>query len=134
MATRLVALPPSDDDLYPQAELQFVSGDSVYFSVLVQDPDPDSPDPDDPVMIPRILTGWSGRAQIRQNAKKDATLYSTFVVTGFGTDGMVYCELTPTESAKARKSGGWDLELVDPSGKVDTILGGPFTPTEDYTQ
>lgn len=134
MATELIPLPAVDGDVYPRVQLSFVSGDTVYFSVLVEDPDPDSVDPENPDMIPRILTGWSGRAQIRKSSKKNADLFSTFLVTGFGTDGVVNCKLTPTESDKARKPGGWDLELTDPSGDVETILGGPFVPQEDYTQ
>lgn len=136
MATRLTALPSEVGDTYPKARLEFTSGDSVDFDILIQDPDPDSPDPENPVMIPRNLTGWSGRGEIRKSAKKDAELWSTFMVTVVepASSGLLHVSLTPEESSKARKAGGWDIELTSPSGHVETIMGGPVDPEEDYTQ
>lgn len=131
----------AEDDLYPEYPLEFVCGDDVQFEVLVEDPDPDwvDPDPDadppnTPDMLPRNLTGWTARAQVRSSSRKDAELQGTFTLTGFGTDGMIYVLLPHAESMNCRRPGGWDLELSDPTGFVTTILGGPTEPTGDYTQ
>jgi hypothetical protein len=89
---------------------------------------------ENPVLIARDLTGWTGRAQIRKSTKKNATLITTITLTGFGSDGKIHMYLPPVESKKVLKSAGWDLELTDPSGDVETILGGPVEPEGDYTQ
>jgi hypothetical protein len=123
-----------EDELYPTYTLEFVTGDTVRRRIQMVDPDPDSPDPDNPVLIPRNLTGWSGRAQIRKSTKKDAPLITTFTLTGFGSDGYMYMYLPPSESKKVTRSCGWDLELTDPSGDVETVLGGPVEPKGEYTQ
>lgn len=119
---------------YPIYPLKFVSGDAYELPVQVVDPDPDSPDPDDPVLIPRNLTGWSVIAQIRRTARLDAPLVATFAVSGLGTDGMINLYLSPTESRKVDRECGWDLQLTDPSGKPQTILGGPVIPQGDYSR
>jgi len=123
----------SDDPLYPTYPLRFVTGDTVRKSVTVEDPDPDSPDPLNPVMIPRVLTGYTGRAHVRAKAK-DVEPIAVFVVSGFGTDGVINLLLTPEESAKVTRNAHWDLEIREPDGDVYTILGGPVTPQEDYTK
>lgn len=121
-------------ELYPEYSLEFVIGDTVRRTIQIVDPDPDSPDPQNPVLIPRNLMGWSGRAQIRKSRKKDAALITTLTLTGFGSDGFIYLYLSPTESKKVLRTCGWDLELTDPSGDVETILGGPVVPEGEYTQ
>lgn len=121
------------DELYPQYPLRFVTGDTVKKFLTIEDPDPNSPDPDNPVMIPRDLTGYSGRAHIRTKAK-DIEPIAVFLVTGFGTDGQINLHLTPEESAKVLRPAHWDLELTEPNGDVDTVLGGPVAPQEDYTK
>jgi hypothetical protein len=124
----------ADLELYPEYSLEFVIGDTVRRTIKIVDPDPDSPDPQNPVLIPRNLMGWSGRAQIRKSRKKDAALITTLTLTGFGSDGFIYLYLPPTESKKVLRTCGWDLELTDPSGDVETILGGPVVPEGEYTQ
>lgn len=125
---------PEQEDMYPIYPLVFVSGDAVRFELQIKDPDPDSPDPQDPVMIPRVLTGWTGRAQIRKNNRKDSDLFATIECTGFDTDGWIFFYLSPEESESVRRTCGWDFEITNPDGDPETILGGPVNPFGDYTQ
>jgi len=127
-----------EESLYPIYALRFVTGDAFPASgtldVQVVDPDPDSPDPDNPVMIPRNLTGWTGKAQIRQTTKKDAPLIATITLTGFGSDGKIHMYIPSSETNKVTRPCGWDLEITDPSGRPETILGGPVEPQGDYSR
>lgn len=124
------------EDYYPEYDLKFITGDYVRRRMYVEDPDPTSPDPTNPTFIPRDWTGWTGRAQIRANTKRDTVVMANLVVT-LGevdpTDGYVILELMEEESIKCVAKGGWDLEVTDPSGKPDTILGGKSLPRLDYT-
>lgn len=125
-----------EDDYYPTYDLKFVTGDYYRRQILTEDPDPDSPDPSNPVMIPRNFTGWSARAQIRKNTKRDTPITAVIQVS-LGlvdpTDGYIVIELLEEESIKCVERGGWDLELIDPSGKPDTVMGGKSLPKLDYT-
>lgn len=127
----------SSTSLYPQYTLAFVTGDTVRRRLQIRDPDPASPDPENPVMIPRDLTGYSARAHVRVSPSDPAPV-ATIECSGFGTDGYIYLLITPTESAKCaplpKGSYNWDLELTEPSGDVDTVLGGPVKPKGDYTK
>lgn len=122
------------DEMYPIYPLKFVSGDTVRRTVQVVDPDPASLDPDNPTMIPRNLAGWTAKAQIRKTTKKDAPLIATIELSGFGADGKIEMYLAPSESNKIVRECGWDFELTDPSGDVNTILGGPVIPEGDYSR
>lgn len=123
-------------DYYDVYDLKFVTGDYFMRRILFEDPDPASPDPDNPVMIPRDWTGWTARAQIRANTKRDAVIVATLTATmgdADPTDGFIVIELTEEESAKCIKSGGWDLEITNPAGQPETVLGGKALPFLDYT-
>lgn len=143
--------PASQEDYYPIYPVKFVAGDTVRFRIQITDPDPDwvDPDPDadppnTPDMIPRDLTGYSARAQVRKNYKKISPLIATYEISGTDTregpvtdlddSGYIYIHLPPIESAKVEKISAWDLELTDPDGDVDTILGGPVDPFRDTTR
>jgi hypothetical protein len=130
-------LATSSTSYYPTYTLAFVTGDTVKRRILIQDPDPSSPDPENPVMIPRDLTGYSARAQVRVSPSDPAPV-ATLDCSGLGVDGYIYLELTPAESAKCvvlpKGSYNWDLELTDPDGNVETVLGGPVKPKGDYTK
>lgn len=124
-------------EYYSVYDLKFVTGDYKKWRIFTQDPDPNSPDPQNPVMIPRNFTGWSGRAQIRINTKRESPIEASLVVT-LGevdpTDGWIIIEIMDLESAKCIKPGGWDLELTDPSGHPETVMGGKALPMLDYTR
>jgi len=122
--------------LPPQYPLEFVVGDTHRLQIRVDDPDPDSPDPENPIMVPRPLTGWSAAAQIRK-AKSDTAVLATFEIENeLGVDGFIYLYLTPAESRKTgvTTKAFWDLELTDPNGDVETILAGPVKPVPDVTR
>lgn len=147
MAFEIIALPPEEDDVFPKAEMRFVSGDDGRFTIYLEDPDPDwvDPDPDadppnEPDMVPRDLTGWSAQGQIRKSNKltdRDGVsvpVLAELDFSGFGTDGFIQAHLSHTESAKVRIAAMWDVQLIDPSGNVDTITGGPANPFGDVTR
>src|ERR1700752_1751648 len=147
MAFEIIALPPEEGDVFPKAEMRFVSGDDGRFSVYLEDPDPDWVDPDPeadppnvPDMIPRVLTGWTAQCQIRKSNKLvdaegvDVPILATLDCTGFGTDGFIHVHLPHAESANVRIRGMWDLQLIDPAGNIDTITGGPANPFGDVTR
>jgi hypothetical protein len=127
----------ADSDYYELYDFLFVTGDYVRRSVLFEDPDPGSPDPENPVMIPRDFTGWTARAQVRANTKRETEILATFTVTvGFvdPTDGYIILELPELESEKCIKKCGWDLELTNPAGEAETVLGGFVISKLDYTR
>lgn len=140
MAFEIIALTPEEDDVFPKAEMRFVSGDDGRFSIYLEDPDPDSTDPTDPDMIPRNLTGWSAQGQIRKTNKLTDSngvtvpVLATLDFSGFGTDGYIHVHLPHTESAKVRVASVWDIQTIDPDGNVDTITGGPANPFGDVTR
>jgi hypothetical protein len=123
------------DALYPPYTLEFVAGDTVRLKVVVEDPDPDSPDPLNPIMIPRDLTGYTAHSQIRKSYK-DSLVLASFEVSGLGVDGVINLRLPPAESQLLYlvTKAAWDLQLTDPYGDVDTILGGPVKPKGDVTR
>jgi hypothetical protein len=123
-------------DYYEVYDLEFVTGDYYYRRILFEDPDPDSPDPENPVMVPRDWTGWTARAQIRANTKRETEITAVIDITlgeDSPQDGFVILELQEEESAKCLKAGGWDLEITNPSGKPETVMGGKVLPFGDYT-
>lgn len=122
--------------LYPEYAMRFVCGDTWRRRVQVTDPDPDSPDPENPIMIGRNLDGYSYRAQVRANTKVTTSITATLEVTVDQSEenGWIILHLPPDESQKVTRRSGWDLEQTDPNGDVETILGGPSDPTGDYTR
>lgn len=116
--------------------LIWVAGDALRFRLRIVDPDPDSPDPENPVMIPRNLTGWTVAAQIRKDVKKATPLLAEFAFNTLDSTGVIEAYLSPTESQKLRDilSARWDFQLTDPSADPLTIMAGPAKPAGDVTR
>ena len=116
--------------------LVFVAGDALRFRLRIVDPDPNSPDLENPVMIPRDLTGWSVAAQIRKDTKKATPLLAEFVFNDLDDTGVIEPYLTHEESEKLRDipAAKWDFQLTDPVGDPVTIMAGPAKPAGDVTR
>jgi hypothetical protein len=145
MAFEMVALPVEADDVFPKAEMRFASGDDCRFSIYLEDPNPAydedlPPGPSNLEFIPRDLTGWSAKGQIRKSNKlvddKGVAIpvLATMTFSGFGTDGYIQVHLPHAESAKVRIRSMWDIQTIDPDLEIDTIAGGPCVPTGDVTR
>lgn len=85
---------------------------------------------------PRDLTEWVARAQIRERIAAAATLYE---FTGDGIecddDGYVTLTVTPAESSTwAWRDGVFDVELVDPTGRVARIAQGAVRVSAEVTR
>lgn len=119
-----------------EVSLIWVAGDALRFTLTIVDPDPDSPDPENPVMIPRDLTGYFAMAQIRKNAKPDTPLLAEFTFNVLDESGEIRAYLSPDESEKLRgtNSGAWDLQLTDPEGDPLTLIAGPAQPAGDVSR
>ena len=129
---------PADETL-----LEWIVGDALRFWLTIEDPDPDWVDPDpeadppnEPDMIPRDLTGWTVAAQIRKSIKLADPILAAFSFDPLDETGEIAAYLSPTESAKLEgvRAGRWDLQLVDPSGDVETIMYGPAQPAGQVTR
>jgi hypothetical protein len=74
----------------------------------------------------KVLTGWTGLAQIRASADAvsiDATLTVT-LSNQTTTPGGVLCRLTPTETAALSITAGvWDVQLTDGTDTFTYITG-----------
>ncbi|HEY5444321.1 MAG TPA: hypothetical protein VIJ87_07620 [Pyrinomonadaceae bacterium] len=119
-----------------EVSLIWVAGDALRFTLTIVDPDPDSPDPENPVMIPRNLTGYVAASQIRKNAKPDSVLLAEFEFNTLDGSGVIAAYLSPDESEKLRgtNSASWDLQLTDPEGDPLTLMAGPAKPSGDVTR
>ena len=119
-----------------EVTLIWVAGDALRFTLTIVDPDPDSPDPENPVMIPRNLTGYSAASQIRKNAKPDSALLAEFEFNTLDGSGVISAYLSPDESEKLRGTSGarWDLQLTDPEGDPLTLMAGSAKPSGDVTR
>jgi hypothetical protein len=121
----------------PQSvRLIFVAGDALRFWITIKDPDPDSPDPDNPVMVVRNLTGYTVAAQIRKNTKADTPLLAEFSFNTLDNTGVIAAYLTKTESEKLRgtSSAVWDFQLTDTEGDPLTLMAGPALAAADVTR
>lgn len=119
-----------------KVSLIWVAGDALRFRLRIVDPDPDSPDPENPVMIPRDLTGYTVAAQVRKTVKKDSPLLAEFSFNALDSTGVIDAYLAPVESQKLRDttSAVWDFQLTDPGGDPRTIMAGPAKPKGDVTR
>jgi hypothetical protein len=124
MAGEIVQLPDGE------TLLSFIVGDALRFEMTVLDPDPASPDPENPNMIPRNLTGWTAKCQIRKTVKVADPILAEFTFNTLDPTGVIQAYLSPTESSKLEglASGRWDFQITDPSGDPDTIMRGPARP------
>lgn len=119
-----------------KATLLWTVGDALRFWVRIVDPDPDSPDPENPVMIPRNLTGYSAAAQIRKSTKKSDPIIAAFAFTIDNEAGVIEAYLSKVESTKLDGvlAGRWDYQLTDPSDDPLTIMAGPAKPAGQVTR
>lgn len=126
---------PTLTQLPEEYNLEFWAGDVVRFSTYLQDPDPDSPDPENPVMVIRDLTDHTVRAQVRKTAKESEVL-AVIDTEILANKIYITLEKTPSESLRALggRKGHWDLELTDPNGDPETILAGWVLAKLDVTR
>lgn len=76
---------------------------------------------------PMNLTGYTFRAQVRQNYT-DAAAFSTFSTSTTPLIGTVTLRLNRSKTdALANKSAFWDLAMTAPSGDISYLLRGTFT-------
>lgn len=79
------------------------------------------------------LTGYTVRSQIRIRA--DASASIAFAVAYTRASGIATLSLTSaTTAAMGAGTYLYDVELVDPSGKVKGIMGGSVAVTEEITR
>lgn len=84
--------------------------------------------------LPRDLTEWSARGQIRADHSAADVLYEWTDIT-CDVDGYVTISVTPTESsAWAWRDGVYDVELVDPTGRVTRIAQGAVRVSAEVTR
>lgn len=119
-----------------ETTLIFIVGDALRFTMTILDPDPLSPDPENPIMIPRDLTGWNVAAQIRKSRKLADPVIAEFEFNDLDTTGVIEAYLSPIESTKldGLSAGRWDFQLSDPSGDPITIIYGPVLPGGQVTR
>ncbi len=119
-----------------ETTLEWIVGDFLEFWLTITDPDPDSPDPENPVMVIRNLTGWTVAAQIRKDVKLASPVIAEFSFDDLDESGEIHAMLTGEESSKldGYRAARWDLQLTDPSGKPQTIMYGPAKPEGQVTR
>jgi len=86
--------------------------------------------------LPRDLTGWTARAQVRAQTMAETTLFE-WSPEGLtcDDDGYVTMTVTPTESsAWIWRDGMFDVELVDPTGRVTRIAQGRVRISPEITR
>jgi hypothetical protein len=89
----------------------------------------------DPVSgVPRDLSEWTARGQIRADHTEAETLYEWDDIE-CDADGYVTIAVTPAESsAWAWRDAVYDIELVDPTGKVARIAQGAVRVSAEVTR
>jgi hypothetical protein len=93
---------------------------------------------------PADLTGYTARAQIREDDDSTTAALSFTSATGGGitfdadrTTGKIYLRIKATQTSPLTITGGkWDLELVPASGEDDAfaIVEGAVTITREVTR
>lgn len=77
---------------------------------------------------PVDLTGWSGKAQAREDMSPDSELLFDFTVTvANAAAGKVTVEVADSLTGIVADSGSWDLLMTDPSGYDDSYIIGLIT-------
>jgi hypothetical protein len=86
--------------------------------------------------VPRDLSEWSARGQIRADHSAAAVLYEwTGDALTCDADGYVTATVTPAESALwGWRDGVYDVELVDPTGRVARIAQGAVRVSAEVTR
>lgn len=90
---------------------------------------------------PRNLTGYTARAQVREeftssSAELEMTTEDPFYITLGGAAGTVTIDVpdTVTDDLTAPFTGVWDLELVDGSGNVERLVQGAVSIRPEVTR
>jgi hypothetical protein len=86
--------------------------------------------------VPRDLTEWSARGQIRADHSAVTVLYewATDALT-CDADGYVTATISSTEStAWGWRDGVYDVELIDPIGRVARIAQGAVRVSPEVTR
>lgn len=100
--------------------IQFRQGDDVSYQLTLKDS----------LGVAMDLTGYEVRSQIRH-----ASVRVEFAVTYDRAAGVATLSLTSAQtSAMLAGTHRYDVELVDPSGKVKGIMGGTVVVTEEITR
>ena len=86
--------------------------------------------------VSRDLSEWSARGQIRADHSASVVLYEwTGDAITCDVDGDVTITVTPAESsAWAWRDGVYDVELVDPTGRVVRIAQGAVRVSPEVTR
>lgn len=116
-----------------QYDLHLIHGDTYRRTFVVGD---ESVNP----AVPMDLTGCTAFAQIRWNPMSSVltNIITTVAPDQVANKGEVSIELNDAEYAnlirfaEETEHGGWDLNLVWPSGDDVTIVGGKVYVTGDY--
>lgn len=92
---------------------------------------------DGAVVTPVNLTTYSARLQIRRSLASDPPVLSLTDGAGItlGADGSITIEATPAQTALIDiRSGVYDLELEDASGRVTRLVQGKVTVSPEVTR
>lgn len=93
---------------------------------------------DDAETLPRDLTGWSARLQVRKTAAASGTLLALTSASGItlgGVAGTIAIEIAAATTAGIPPGTyRYDLEMVDPSGKVRRLMEGTIQFTYEVTR
>lgn len=84
-----------------------------------------------------VLTGYTARLQARENIDSTVKLLDlTTENDGITISGGTITIVIPaaTTSAMTVYNGQFDLELIDPDGKVERLLQGPFVVSREVTR
>lgn len=77
------------------------------------------------------LTGWTAAAQVRTKPDSTEILVSMAVVVGTNT---ISVSMSPDDTALLSGAVAWDLETVNATGIVRTLLAGTLTMVGDVTR
>ena len=84
-----------------------------------------------------VLTGYTGKAQIRATPTATALLaeFAVIIPDQTLTPGGVLATLTPVQTAALPSAGGvWDLQLTNGTGEVRTFVAGKVIVTQEVTR
>jgi len=84
--------------------------------------------------VPRDLSEWSARGQMRANHSDDTVLHE-WTDIDCDEDGYVTIAVTPAESsAWTWRDAVYDIELIDPTGRVARIAQGAVRVSAEVTR
>jgi len=74
---------------------------------------------------PADLSGWTGKAQVRETQKSTSNLlFDMSVVVALPLEGKVVIEASDHDTDIEQSQGFWDLLMTDPSGYDDSYILG----------